>query len=89
MIMKKVLTYSFTLICAVVIGLGILCNQSVTKKTDLILQKSEACADCELTNNKGKVIFKCEGSGTCSADKLGYTLTCNSTEVAIKEIEDD
>lgn len=40
----------------------------------------EALSDCEITTEKGKVLFSCRGENTCSATYLGKTLTCDGTK---------
>ena len=41
----------------------------------------EALSDCEITTEKGKVLFSCRGENTCSATYLGKTLTCDGTKL--------
>ena len=48
--------------------------------SDLALENIDALAACEVS--KGEDIkFQCEGEGTCSKTVMGYTLTCDGTEV--------
>lgn len=69
--MKKIIIYSFTLICAVAIGLGVYSGQSATKNSDLVSQNIEALAmghtnalDC----HSGKIPIPC---GRASFDGEG------------------
>ncbi len=76
---------------AIVIGiimlsclLVIIANSS--KKIMFSIFEPEVMTACEITNKKGKVIFKCVGEkGTCDASALGYNLQCSGTEVKIED----
>lgn len=47
---------------------------------ELALDNIEALAFCEITKGN-KARLRCDGEGTCSKSYLGYTLTCDGTEV--------
>jgi len=78
--MKKLLILTSMLISMAAICFGLYANYS------LLFQKDAALAACEITDKKGKVIFKCVGEdGECSTSMLGYTLTCTGKEKDLKE----
>ena len=48
--------------------------------SDLTMDNVEALAFCEITKGDN-VKLRCDGEGTCSKRYMGYTLTCDGTEV--------
>lgn len=47
---------------------------------DVTMENIETLSACEITKGD-KVKLVCSGEGTCSKKYLGYTLTCDGTEV--------
>lgn len=62
---------------------GIAISVAVPSKSEAITDsRVEALSKCEITNGNGDIIFLCRGEeGTCSAEKLGFHLTCSGTQV--------
>lgn len=77
---KNFMKIAFVAAFAVVAGHGIYANYQSEVISELTLANVEALADCEITKG-GKVRLRCTGDGTCSKSYLGYTLTCDGTEV--------
>jgi len=80
LIMKKLIKIAFVAAFAAIAGYGVYTNQKAEPMSDLMLANVEALADCEIVKG-GSVKLKCTGDGSCSKSYLGYTLTCDGTEV--------
>lgn len=76
---KTFLILSVTLF-SLAIGYNVHNSQHDVQLLDLTIENVEAMAFCEITKGN-KVRLKCDGEGTCSKSYLGYTLTCDGTEV--------
>ena len=77
---KKVLKAAFVAAIAMVSGINVFNAHKTEALSDLALPKVEALAACEITKNDN-IKLKCDGEGTCSKTYLGYTLTCDGTEI--------
>ena len=75
--MKKILFFMLVAVAAIV---AVVLN--VSKSTCVWNLEVEALAACEITNGRGKVIFKCVGEeGECEGSYLGNTLSCSGKQV--------
>lgn len=52
----------------------------VASNTNDIFINSDADAMCEIKHGS-TVVLACEGNGQCTVSKMGYTLTCDGTQV--------
>ena len=76
---KKLLIAACSLLTLAAVSALLFAVES-SKSSVILSSRSEALTDCEIKGPHGSVAFSCSGEGTCSATKMGYTLTCDGTK---------
>lgn len=78
--MKKNFFVALVVLLVFATAYSVYTSEQEVKMPELALDNIEALAFCEITKGN-KARLRCDGEGTCSKSYLGYTLTCDGTEV--------